>query len=130
MVTPLYAGLLAILYFKISIEVINGRRSHQISLGYGPNNEIAGVVSAHSNFAAYVPLLLILTFFVEASNLFPKLILHGVCMLYVVGRVSHYMSLRSKKMNPKFRVLGMHLTFWPMLALAGMNIFIFIKQSF
>lgn len=58
MFTNLYIGLLTLLYFKISLETINARRSNKISVGAGDNNEIAGIVSAHSNFNSYVPIIL------------------------------------------------------------------------
>ena len=35
------------------MDTVKARKSHQISLGYGPKDEIIQVVSAHANFVAY-----------------------------------------------------------------------------
>jgi uncharacterized membrane protein YecN with MAPEG domain len=58
MVVYLYTSLLGILFLVISFAVINGRRTHKISLGPGKSNEIIHLVSAHSNFSSYVPIFL------------------------------------------------------------------------
>jgi len=80
MIVSFYAGLLALLYFKLSVDVIKARRLHKVSLGCGPNDEIAAVISAHANFAAYVPLLLLLLWMVETSTVFPSPLVHAIGM--------------------------------------------------
>lgn len=128
MVTSLYAGILAVLFIRLSIDTILGRRKHQISLGYGPNNEIEAVVSAHANFTAYVPLMLALLFFAESSNVFPSFVIHILAALFTIGRIQHYLAFKAKKMNFKLRVIGMHLTLWPLLLLGFMNIYVGVKN--
>lgn len=128
MITSFYAGLLAILFFKISIDTIMARRKNKISLGSGPNNEIEGIVSAHANFTSYAIYLLVLTYLIEQSAVFPSYLLHIIAAAFTIGRVLHYLAVSGKKMNFKFRVAGMQLTLWPLLALGIMNIYAFIRS--
>jgi uncharacterized protein len=127
MITSLYAGFLGLILFLISMETIKARRAHKISIGVGPNNEIATVVSAHANFVAYVPLLLLLLFFAENSSLISNLIIHALGFAIFLGRLLHYFAFRGPKMNFKWRTLGMYLTLWPLIILGFINIFIYFR---
>ena len=127
MITGLFGAILAFMYFKISWDVIVQRHKHQISLGPGENNEILPVVSAHDNFNAYIPLLLILMFLAEYTDLFANPFLYAVGGAFTLGRGLHFVAFSSEKMNFKLRKLGMHLTFWPLLTLAGMILYSYIK---
>ena len=130
MITSLYAGILALLFFKVSIDTISARRKNLISLGYGPKNEIIEVVSAHANFAAYVPFLLILVFFLEMTKAVPFWVLHLLAAAFTLGRLLHFMAFKADKMEFKKRILGMHLTLWPLVLLGLLNIYSFVKMSF
>ncbi|MEM7645538.1 MAG: MAPEG family protein [Pseudomonadota bacterium] len=125
MITSLYAGVLALIYFRLSIETIVARRSKKISLGLGNNQEIAAIVSAHGNFASYAVFLLFLLFLVEKSQRFPNWLIHGVALVFVTGRILHFMAFRSEKMNFKKRVLGMQMTLMPLIFLGILNIVAF-----
>ena len=125
MITGLYSGLLALLFFKISIDTIKARRSKRISIGSGTNNEISHLVSAHSNFAAYTPIFLILCFFVESSQLTPGMFIHATALIFLAGRIFHYLAFIQPEMNFKYRSLGMHMTLWPLLILAVGSIAIY-----
>ena len=125
MITCLYAGILAVLYFKLSLDVIRARKSHRISLGDGPNHEIAAVVSAHHNFASYSFFLLLLLALLEFSRLIPLMGLHVLAAAFTLGRVLHYIAFSSSKMNFKLRVIGMHLTLWPLLLLGLLNLYVY-----
>ncbi len=124
MLTGFYAGCLVIIFLNLTLQVIKGRREHQIAYGYGENHEIAGIVSAHSNFVAYVPLFLILLFSIELGQPdIPHLYLHVVATSFVLGRLFHARGLSKSEKSKNFgpRKLGMHLTIWPILALALAN---------
>ncbi|MCB0348363.1 MAG: MAPEG family protein, partial [Bdellovibrionales bacterium] len=122
------AGILALLFIKITADTILARRRLQISLGSGPNNEIASLVSAHSNFSSYVIYFLFLTYLVEQSGIAPGYLIHIIAAAFTLGRLSHYVAFSGKRMNFKLRVLGMQLTIVPMVILALTNILIFIKS--
>jgi len=130
MITSLYASLLALLYFKISFDTVRARRRFKISLGTGENDEILKYVSAHSNFAAYVPILLILTFLLESSQQLPSILIYIIASVFTLGRVLHYLGMTANKMNFKLRVPGMAMTFIPLNLLAVLNLFAFVKINF
>lgn len=129
MITSLYAGILAILFFKLSFDTINARRRHQISVGHGPNNEILEVVSAHANFSAYTVLLLFLVFLAEQSQVVPVIAIHILAGAFTLGRVLHYIAFTRDKMNFKFRILGMQLTLFPLVILGLLNVYIYISKN-
>ena len=119
MITSFYLALLGLLYLKISIEVILARRKYRILYGQGSDNEIGGIVGAHLNFASYIPFILLGMFQAETSHSAPKIFLHLLGSTVLLGRIIHFLGLsRMEKVKKfKFRVLGMHLTLWPLLAL-------------
>ena len=121
MITGLYAAILALLYARISLKVIGARRQNRISLGAGPQGEISAIVSAHANFAAYVPLLLLLTYFLEVGGRTSPYVLHVIAAAYTFGRILHYLAFRGPEMKFRLRVAGMQLTLWPLIVLALLN---------
>lgn len=127
MITSLYAGILGIIYYFISTDTIKARRKNKISVGSGKNNEILHLVSAHNNFASYIPLLLILLYLLEQQNVYPWL-LHLLAISFVAGRLFHYYAFKAEEMNFKGRVRGMVLTLFPLIILSVLNIFIFFRQ--
>ena len=125
MITGLYAAILALLYARISLKVIGARRQNRISLGAGQQGEISAIVSAHANFAAYVPLLLLLTYFLEVGGRTSPYVLHLIAAAYTIGRVLHYLAFRGPEMKFRLRVAGMQLTLWPLIVLALLNAYDF-----
>lgn len=126
LVTSLYAGLLTLFYFVISIATIKARRSKGISLGSGSDDEIIHLVSAHNNFSSYVPLFLILLYLLETQGS-SQLWIHALAMPFAVGRFFHFQSMKTENMNLKKRVLGMRLTLIPLVLSAFGNVFIYLK---
>ena len=92
MVTPLYAGLLAIWYLVLSIRVIQRRGSAKINLGDGGDASMLRLMRAHANFAEYVPLILLMIGFLELSHT-SIYILHGLGATLLVARVLHGIAL-------------------------------------
>jgi uncharacterized membrane protein YecN with MAPEG domain len=126
MITSLFAGILGLIYAKLSLDTIAARRAHKISIGVGPNNEIASIVSAHSNFSSYSIYLLFLMYLCESSNAVPTIAIYILGSAFTLGRLLHYSAFKSQKMNFRRRVLGMQLTLWPLIILSLINIWIFI----
>lgn len=129
MITSLYAGLLGLLFFKITMETIKARRKHQVSLGVGDHHEVTAMVSAHSNFTSYAIYFLFLLYLAEASEVIPALLLHLVSIVFLAGRLFHFSAFRSEKMNFKQRVLGMQMTLFPLLFMCAANIGLFIADK-
>ena len=59
-ITPIYAGLLTLVFVALSVRVIGGRRMAGVGLGDGGNRLLLRKTRAHGNFAEYVPFALIL----------------------------------------------------------------------
>jgi len=121
MVTSLYLGILGLLYFWISIETIKGRRANKVSLGAGENNEILHLVSAHSNFASYTPFFLFSLFLLEHQTV-SLYAIHALAVVFVLGRVLHYLTMRNQEKTFKYRKAGMMLTLWPLIIVSVWNI--------
>ncbi len=108
-ITPLYAGILALLFFVLSIRVIK-MRGTGISLGDGGNPLMLRRIRGHANFAEYVPLILLMMGFLEVSH-FPAYLLHGLGVVLVVGRLLHGIALSFTEKFFLGRFLGTVLTF-------------------
>ena len=67
-VTPLYAGLLALLFLVLSWRVIQFRQ-RGISLGDGGDPRMLRLIRGHANFAEYVPLILLMMGFLEPASI-------------------------------------------------------------
>lgn len=128
MITSFYAGILGILLTLISWETILVRRKLKISLGMGENNEIAHLVSAHSNFCSYTAIMLILLYFAETSHDFHFLLIHLLGLMFTIGRFYHYFAFRSGKVKFKYRVRGMRLTLIPLVVLSLLNLYSYILK--
>ena len=128
MITSLYAGILALLMVKISLDTIKIRQKYQISLGPGENNEVEQMASAHSNFSQYVPPLLILLYLLEQSQTVPVVLIHLIGISFTIGRYYHYIAFKGEKMWFKMRKRGMKLTLFPLIILGCLNIYAFIMN--
>jgi uncharacterized protein len=86
--TALYAAALAILFALLSVWVIAGRFDFGVLHQDGGNEKLGRRIRAHSNFAEYVPLTLILAAFLEMGSL-NGAILHGLLAPLLVARLLH-----------------------------------------
>jgi uncharacterized protein len=123
MITALYAALLALLYVWLSMRVIQVRRSAKVSLGDAGDDVLTRRVRAHANCAEYVPIGLILIFFVE--QLWQSWwLIHALGAAFVLGRVLHAHGMAgTDRMWFKLRKQGMVLTF-AVIAIAAIAILI------
>ncbi|MCC2657758.1 MAG: hypothetical protein K0Q76_2866 [Panacagrimonas sp.] len=114
-VTPLYAGLLAIFYVVLSLRVISRRRGANISLGDGGDAQMQRRVRGHANFAEYAPFALLLIALLEIGGTTPFWLLHLLGLLLVIGRVLHAVALSYTEKWMAGRFFGMILTFLVLL---------------
>lgn len=110
LVTPLYAGLLVLLFLVLSIRVIRRRGSGKIALGDGGNPGMLRVIRGHANFAEYVPLALVLMVILEQSRT-SIYVLHALGIALVVARLLHAYALSFTDKFMFGRVAGAGLTF-------------------
>ncbi len=114
-IVPFYAALLAFLFVYLSVRTIRLRRSFKIGIGHAKNDTLLRAIRVHANFAEYVPLALLLLFFVEAQKAHTAIV-HGLCALLLLGRVLHAYGVSQERENFSFRVTGMAMTFTTMIA--------------
>jgi len=114
-VTPIYAAILSFVFVTISVRTILIRRKLQIAIGDGDQPLLARAARVHANFAEYVPLSLILIYFLETYSV-SKLWIHLLCLTLVIGRVTHALGVSQAKENYRYRVTGMALTFTAILS--------------
>ena len=126
MITMLYAGLLGLFFFYLSIETIKARRSNQVSIGPGKNDEIGKIVAAHGNFSSYTAFFLVALGYVESSTTVAPVFIHLLGAGFTLGRILHYKAFAGK-MNFTFRKSGMHLTLWPLLIISIILISYYLK---
>jgi uncharacterized protein len=113
-VTPLYAGLLALWFLVLSVRVARNRGKRQVSLGDGGDTMLQRMIRAQGNFAEYVPMVLVLLVILELSH-FSTYVLHGLGITLVVGRLLHGYALGFSKQFMFGRVVGAVLTFATLL---------------
>ncbi|MTI16903.1 glutathione metabolism protein [Rhodobacteraceae bacterium RKSG542] len=109
-ITPIYAGVLALLFLWLSYKVVAARHETKISLGHDDDRMMLKRMRAHANFAEYVPLTLLLMLMMEMMAAF-AFVLHGIGLLLLAGRGLHAFALTSKPQNLRLRALGMMCTF-------------------
>lgn len=109
-VTPVYAGLLALMFIVLSIRVIGMRRSVRVALGDGGNPALLRRQRVQGNFAEYAPLALFLMALAELQHL-PDWVIHAIGILLLVGRATHAYGVGREPELLRARVLGMALTF-------------------
>jgi len=126
-VVLLYAALLALVFVALSVRTLLMRRKLQIAIGDAGNQSMLRAIRAHSNFAEYVPLSLLLILFVEASGANP-LFVHALGASVVAGRMSHAFGVSQIKEQYAFRVLGMALTLGPIILAAVRLLFVYVGQ--
>ena len=114
-VTPIYAAILGFVFVAISVRTILVRRKLQVAIGDGDQPLLARAARVHANFAEYVPLSLILIYFLETYSV-SKLWIHLLCLTLVMGRVTHAFGVSQAKENYRYRVTGMALTFTAILS--------------
>ena len=117
--TPLYAAALTLLFVVLGMRVVYLRRKLGVSLADEGNIMLRKAIRAHGNFAEYVPLALLLMYFVETRTQAGNVI-HGMGLALMFGRILHAIGV--SKVNEPFllRVIGMICTFGVLVGAATM----------
>jgi uncharacterized membrane protein YecN with MAPEG domain len=121
-ILPLYAALLGLLFFYLSVRTIGLRRKLQIGIGASDNPEMLRAMRVHANFAEYAPLVLLLIYLVEVQGA-PALLVHALGLCLLAGRLLHAYGVSQIKEKFVFRVTGMALTFTALLVSSGCLIY-------
>ncbi len=122
-ITPLYAGLLAILFLALSVRVVQ-QRGHGVSLGHGEDMALLRRIRGHGNFSEYVPFILLMMALLEVGGATlevggatPVWLLHALGITLVAARVLHGVALSYTEKWKFGRFYGTLLTFILVLVL-------------
>jgi len=116
-VVPVYAALLALLFVHLSLRVIRLRRIEQVPLGGGNSEILQRAICAQANFVEYVPIALVLLFFVETAY-YPLWVVHVLGVALLAGRAVHAWGVSREEIHYRHRIWGMRLTIWMLIASA------------
>jgi uncharacterized membrane protein YecN with MAPEG domain len=108
LVTPLYAGLLALLYLVLSYRIVLMR--NKVSIGDGGDPILLRRIRAHGNFSEYVPLILIMLGILELNHL-PFYALHIIGLTLLIARLLHGYAFSFTESFKFGRLWGAVLTF-------------------
>ena len=127
-VTGIVASILALLYVKLTFNVIGQRRQHKVGLGDGGHESLNRAIRAHGNLAEFAPIGLILIGCLE-YNLAPYFLTAPMAVLFLAGRLLHPMGMKDATISWSPRVKGMQLTLVSIIGLSVCNI-IWIGMEF
>lgn len=113
-ITPVYAALLAGLFFALSVRIVRLRRRLRVAVGDGGEPELLRAIRAHGNFAEYVPLTVLLLALAESQGN-PPLLLHALGLALLAGRIAHAWGISRTAEELRYRVFGMAATFTALL---------------
>jgi uncharacterized membrane protein YecN with MAPEG domain len=127
MITQFYAGIFALVFCILSVNVVVCRRQKGVSLGT-EDDILLRRVSAHNNFTQYSVFFIILMLLNEDSlNIY---LLHTVACIFLLGRILHIYGILYTETLEKpryfFRVFGMALTFIPIITMSVLCIYFFL----
>jgi uncharacterized membrane protein YecN with MAPEG domain len=117
--TPIYAALLAALFVVLSLRTILLRQQLGIPIGDGGNRKLRRAIRAHANFAEYVPLALLLMYFLETHTQ-ARGSMHAFGIVLLAGRSLHAYGVSQDQERIVLRVTGMVLTFGVIALCAAM----------
>ncbi|MDW7550538.1 MAPEG family protein [Pseudoalteromonas sp. McH1-7] len=122
MITGLYAALLALLYIKLSFNIISLRHKHKISLGDGDIDTLRSAIRIHANFIEYTPFVLIMMLLLELQDI-SALFVHILGAAFVFSRVAHFIALQRN--NFSIRKVSMATTYGVILTLSLSNLYLY-----
>ncbi len=98
------------MFVALSIRTLLLRRQLRVAIGDGDQPLLARAIRVHANFAEYVPLSLLLLYFLEAQTRI-NLLIHLLGSALTIGRIAHAIGVRQVKENFRDRVIGIVITF-------------------
>jgi len=122
-VTPLFAAIFGVLYTLLAINVVRLRLSEKVSLGNGGNRGLTRAIRIHANFIEYVPIALLLMWFLESMT-FGTQEVFWLGALLLVARVAHVFGMLYPESLMICRKIGVILTLGIILK-ASISLFLF-----
>jgi uncharacterized protein len=113
----LYTGILILMGIALQFRVIKHRQTKKIGIGDGQDKDLARAIRVHGNFAENVPFVLAGLIMLALIGA-PAVVIHGVGVLAVVGRLAHAAGLSKSAGSSVGRVGGMLMTFTALIITA------------
>lgn len=118
--TSLYAALLALVFFALSVWVVAGRAQYRVNHGNGGQGALQRRIRAHGNFAEYVPLILLLVALLEGGGA-GRTTVHLLLAPLLIARLMHPVGMVAPEASMQqyvFRGAGATATWVILLAAA------------
>jgi len=100
-ITPLYAGLLVLVYIALSALVVRQCVLVEMATGDADETNLNRSIRVHGNFVEYVPLGLILMLCAELQSA-PAVAVHAMGLTLLIARVAHAVGMSR---TPQVRLL-------------------------
>jgi uncharacterized protein len=113
-ITSLCTGILGLLFLFHSVRTILARKETRTNLGAGESDLMLRRIRIHGNFAEYIPFLLFMMALLEFSVI-DNWVLYAFGSSLVLGRLLHMYGLHSPTTPGSARIIGMVLTFLPLM---------------
>ncbi len=113
--SPIYMGVLALLFIVLSVRVVLLRGRYQVKLGDGGNEVLQRAIRAHANFVEYVPLALLLMLAADLVG-HDKIVVHTLGITLVIARVAHAFGVSTESGRSLGRAVGIALTLLVLIA--------------
>jgi uncharacterized protein len=127
-VSPLYVGLGAVIFFALSALVIRQRTIHKTWFGDGGHADLQRTIRVQANFAEYTPLALLVIVVVEAAG-YHAWIVHTLGIALVVGRLFHAWGLTRSAAASAGRFVGTNLTFLVLFVGGALLVWCFVRNA-
>ena len=113
----LWSGLLVLVLITLSIRVVMTRRRQRVILGDGGDEVMIVAARRFGNAAEYTPVAMAALILLALTGCAPWVI-HAIGGAFLLGRIIHPSGLAFGKGPRPARVVGMILTWLPLLAAA------------
>lgn len=123
MITSVYAALLALLFVSLSVRTLRMRHRFSVAVGSGGERKLERAIRAHANCAEYMPIALLLIFFLESAT-GPSVWIHTLGATLLLGRLVHAWGISQERENFAFRIFGMAATFTVIICSAAALLFV------
>ena len=116
-VSPIYIGLLTLLFLFLSIRVIAARRSEKVSIGTGGSKVVERAMRVQANCMEYSLFFMLLLLTAELQGT-PGWLLHVLGLGFVAGRIAHAYGLSTEIAPSSARIGGMFVSLTLLILLA------------
>ena len=119
--TALYAGILALIFLALAVNVTMHRVKLRVSLGDGGHPQMLRMIRLHGNAAEYIPFAIVLMAIYELNGGWHPA-LHAVGIALIAGRLIQSWGMWSTEKPGLGRRTGQGLTWLTIAALAALNL--------